>query len=637
MPGSGGAESPFGVWPWHFRPACHDGRMNRAERFVTELRDRAQDGDVLGLLSEDAEGFGAALDQAPEALHAALTCASSADFGPPVMVHDDCFASAACDGDGYPIVASPRLSEWFSDYDPFGAAVRDLDRTRPRVSLLADDKHGRPVALVAGTLSIAERWPLHADVRAALDSGKAKYAIAAFHPGELSLSRAARAYALTEAEALLVGALARQGDLQRAAAERGIAYETARKFVASAMRKTGSNRQTELIRRTLSVAAGDIPDAQSLSAVARDLFSLSERQADLATLVAHGATRERAAEVLGVSAHVAKADLKAVFQACGVGSAVELARIMAEINALKGLASACDVVVSSAGRDGEPLRFIPRRWSEGQIALADHGPEERWPLLLFHSNVSGRHMPAAFITALQQDGFRPIAIDRAGYGLTDPVPGDPVAAGVSDVIDVLDALGLPTAAVLARCTTASLVACAAAQTGRVTGGVLLWPDPPPRSDRLANRMSHIGRRIYRQFPHMAAAFARMVCNRTSVAKMEATWRKACEGIAVDQAILDDPVGLADIIRGSHQAIHGRLGFVNEALALGDGPRPARIDNAARWTAMFGEGYERFDVPDAMAFWGQALPGGTITCVERGVHFLHMTNQAEVRDALRRAV
>jgi pimeloyl-ACP methyl ester carboxylesterase len=289
-----------------------------------------------------------------------------------------------------------------------------------------------------------------------------------------------------------------------------------------------------------------------------------------------------------------------------------------------------------AGRDGEPLRFIPRRWAEGQIALADHGPDDGTPLLLFHSNVSGRHMPASFIAALQSDGFRPMAIDRAGYGLTDPVDGDPVSAGVKDVIDALDALGIPTATVLARCTTASLVACAAAQTGRVTGGVLLWPDPPPRVDRLANRMSHMGRRIYREFPRMGAAFAKMICNRTSADKMEATWRKACEGIAVDLAIMDDDQGRADIIRGSHQAIHGRLGFVNEALALGDGPQPIRVEDATRWTAMFGEGYERFDVPDAMAFWGDVIPGGTVQCVERGVHFLHMTNTAEVREALRRA-
>ena len=610
--------------------------MNAATQFLDQFRKADAAGAPLSAFVDDPDGWGAALANEPDALNHAFAAALGKGHGVPVTLNEDGFASAACDRHGGLVVAGPRFVDWFAGIDPLMAAVRDIGPGRPRVSLFADDRTGRPVALAAGTEAVSRHWPIDARVRAALANGTASHAVIAFRPGERSWDQAALAFRLTAAEAALVAALGKHGDLQRAAAERGIAYETARKFVASAMRKTGAKRQTELLRHTLTVAAGDVGDSEELVRLIRDLFGLSERQARLAILVARGATREESAAAIGISEHRAKSDLKAVFVSCGVASAVDLSRIVAEINALEGLATACEVTIVPRGHHGEPLRLVPRTWAQGRIAVADHGPVSGAPVLIFHSNVSGRHHPRSFIAALHRAGYRPIAIERAGYGLTDFVSGDLVEGAVRDVHDVLDALDIDSAPVIARCNTASVVACAAEAYGRVTGGVLLWPEAPRPEGRAETRMTDRARAVFERYPAIAQAFARLVSRRLTAAAAESMWRRASQGIDVDLALLGDERECADIVRGAQQAALGVQGFLGEALALGTGPRPRTIADASRWTAMYGSGYEKTDVSEASAYWQTKLPGGTIAHVHHGAHFMHATHTSAVIEALDRA-
>jgi DNA-binding CsgD family transcriptional regulator/pimeloyl-ACP methyl ester carboxylesterase len=611
--------------------------MSLAESFLARFRSAAQADGPIGLLAEDPDGWAAAMNERPDDLHAAFEGALDKGHGPLVSLNRDCFATAACDEDGVIIAADPGFQSWFTEIDPFESVVRGLGPDEPRVSLLADDKQGRPVAIVAGNRAVARNWPLSDVVREALNSGKAQNAVAAFRSGELSWDRTAQAYGLTQAESGLVYALARLGDLQRAAAERGIAYETARKFVASALRKTGAKRQTELVRIALTLTAGEIPDAQNLESVMRDLFVMSDRQAQLSIIIAQGMTRERAAEILKLSENSVKADLKAVFQACGVENAVDLARLVAEINALKGLASACDVMITASGHEGEPLRLLPRTWGPGRLAIADHGPASGIPVLVMHSTVSGRHHPARFIQRLKREGYRPITMDRAGFGLSDRAEGDPVEAAIKDIADVLDALGLPDILAIARCTCAAAIAVTAGSRGLISGGILVWPDAPlPAGAPERRRMTDRAAQIFARFPHMAEVFVNVLARRTSVAVIEKNWRKAAEGVPSDLALLDDDTARAEIVRSARQAIQGLSGFLAEALANAKGYQLDEVQNSHRWTALFGSGFESYDVSDAVAFWGKAMPQGTIRVVEDGVHFLHVTHVDEVIAALRRA-
>jgi DNA-binding CsgD family transcriptional regulator len=607
--------------------------MDSARRFLDRFRNADAAGSPLSAFVDDPDGLGAVLAREPEALGEALSAATAEGQGPPVILNDDCFVSAACDRHGTVVVSGARFEAWFDGIDPFGAVVRNMHGERPNVSLLADDRNGRPVALAAGSLAVSRHWPLDEAVRTALTTRRADYALVAFRPGRTAWLHAAQAYGLTDAETGLVAALARHGDLQRAASERGVAYETARKFVAAAMRKTGSARQTELIRKTLMLAAGDVPDSARLATQVRDLFGLTARQADLAVLVAAGATRDNAAKILGISEHRAKSDLKIVFQSCGVTNAVDLARIIAEIDALMGLASACDVTITTVG---EPVKLVSRRWAPGKIAVADHGPPTAKPVLIFHSSVSGRHHSRSFISALRNAGYRPIVIERAGFGLSAAAPGDPVSAGAADVRDVVDSLTLDAPLVVARCNLASHIAASAAAEGLIAGGVLVGAEAPScnRADR--TRMTDRGRAIFARYPALAEALVKVLARRTNAASIEKLWRKAAEGDAIDLAILDQPDELADIVHGAKQASVGVTGFLNEALALGRDPVPANVVNAARFTLLWGTGHARYDIEDAIAFWSGAMPAAHIDVVDDGVHFLHVTHVDHVIAALDRA-
>ncbi len=610
--------------------------MSIAAAFLDRFRNAERAGNPVKAFADDPAGFRAALSDMPIELGELIDQSVKPEHGASALVNEDCFASAACDHNGSLIVGDERFNQWFDDIDPFIAIVRNISADQPKVSLFADDRSGRPVALAAGSVAVSRNWPLSTTVRAALAGGHARYAITAFRPGELSWTYAARAYGLTEAESMLVAALARTGDLKLAAIERGIAYETARKYVAAAMRKTRTSRQTALIRETLMVAAGDLPDTENLAVIARDLFGLTPRQADLAVMIGHGATRERAASIIGISDHGAKAELKVIFQACSVKSAVDLARVMAEVNALKGLSSACDVIIHSHGVDEETLRFVQRSWAAGRIAVSDHGPIGGKPVVILHSNVSGRHHPRSFIAALRAAGFRPIAFDRAGYGLTTPQGGDPIAAGVNDLVDVLDALGLEKVALLARCNTASAVAASAHTTGRISGAVLLWPEATPGTVRRQSRMNDATRALFLNFPSLTDGFAKLICRRTSAAMIEKSWRKSIY-MPLDLALIDDPRERQDLIRGTQQAIYGVRGFVSELLAHGSGVVPAKIADAQSWTLIYSPGNEAEDLDNAVAQWGAKLTGATIAHCADGGHFMHVTHSAVVIAALERAV
>ncbi len=107
----------------------------------------------------------------------------------------------------------------------------------------------RPVSVVAVPLSRTK--PLFSDPSLAL-------AVFLGEPGDplpLDCDRLQQAYGLTRSEARLVAQLAREQDLIAAAHRVGVSPATARTYLKSVFRKTGTGGQTELIGRLLSDAA----------------------------------------------------------------------------------------------------------------------------------------------------------------------------------------------------------------------------------------------------------------------------------------------------------------------------------------------------------------------------------------------
>lgn len=610
--------------------------MSRAARFLERFRNIERSASPLSLFADDAEGFAAAVEEDPVGLGEALEVAARRIEGSTADVVAGSFASAACDADGRIVVAETSFRNWLGIDDEVQAAVRPPSRGEPHLVLVIKDRSGRPAAIASGDRAAAARWPLDDAVREALEAGRAAFAVLAFRPDAAGWSRAARAHGLTPAESRLVAALATSGDLQEAAAQVGIAYETARKLLASAMDRTGSARQTDLVRTVMRLAAGDLRTPGNVDRLFAELFALTLRQAQVARILAGGVTRSQAARAMGISEHAVKADLKHVYVACGVASAVDLARIVAEVDALAGLSTACDIVIDH-GTEPDHLRIVPRQWAPGHIAVVDHGPRGGAPVVILHSTTMGRAISARFVAALQAAGLRPIIFDRAGFGLTDFIEGDPFRTFARDAEAVLDALDCPTAILLSRAMAMSAVTAAALLPERFTGGVLLNPEPPAALDRKLRGMMGAARTIFYRQPWLAERVARLLSQRTDSESIAKLMRESVAGSEVDLRVLEDPEELAIAVRSGRQCALGMRGFLNELTWHASGNVAAPLVSGLRWSILHGECDPLFDFSDGEPYWRETLPGVRAECVSGGGRYLHLTHPTHIADACARLV
>ncbi len=117
--------------------------IDRAAVFLDRFRRADRDDSLLDALADDFDGLGAAIETAPAALLEAAV-AAAAVAGPPIDVHPDSFASAACDREGRVIVADRRFHTWLGGVDPLASVVRNVGADRPNVSAIADDRTGCP-------------------------------------------------------------------------------------------------------------------------------------------------------------------------------------------------------------------------------------------------------------------------------------------------------------------------------------------------------------------------------------------------------------------------------------------------------------------------------------------------------------
>ncbi len=606
----------------------------RAAAFLKRLEQRDHAQSPLHWFVDDYDGAINALADLPDEFSATVAQVADQATGGVVDLTPGSFASAACDAHGKLLAADQNFWAWLQGPDPLSAVVRNISPDRPHVAMVADDATGRPIAIAAGSRATAANWPLDSAIRALLENGGAAYAAIAFRPDQGAWRRAATAFGFTSAEARLVAALATTGDLKRASNSLGIAYDTARKLVASAMEKTSSPRQADLVRKVLGVAAGDMTAPSDVTRLFADLFGLTLTQARLARGIALGATRNQAAAAIPVSTHRAKADLRAAYAVCGVANAVELARIVAEVDVLAGLALACDVELNLGVATHEPLRLIRRRWADGRIAVADHGPTRGQPLIIFHTMTMGRSISRRFIKHLQTAGFRPILFERAGFGLSDAVEGEPYITATRDLIDVLDTLGITQATLLSRGGNTAVINAAATLPNRIVGGVLLGAGPPVSRDRQRKGMLGLGKSILFDNPHLLESFSKLMFRQTSSSAIRRMMLESVKGSASDMAALADEQEMATIVRATRQCALGVKGFAREIVADVHNTRPPTLIDADKWTVITGAQDQLFQFnEEAETYWRTILPNAQFVTVPDGGRFLHLTHPEAIISAL----
>lgn len=118
-----------------------------------------------------------------------------------------------------------------------------------------------------------------------------------------------------------------------------------------------------------------------------------------------------------------------------------------------------------------------------RVTFLDRGPRDGRPVLYLHGMPGSRLEQLLFTdAALAHAGLRMISVDRPGWGLTDPLPGDRVARG-QDVPAVADHLGIGRFAVVAVSSGGSYaVALAATAVDRVSRLLLVSAQMPYDDD-----------------------------------------------------------------------------------------------------------------------------------------------------------
>lgn len=452
------------------------------------------------------------------------------------------------------------------------------------------------------------------------------------------LRDACLAYGLTGLQTRVALETIRTGAIKEAATNLGVSYQTAREALAEAMKRVGAARLPGLVTRLTTLAFGVFPGRASSADVLADVWGLTERQIAIAGLLAEGVSREQIALLMGLSLALVKKELDAAYSLLQVNSSAALARKIVEARALSWLTAATAGGVGFIEDQSEPLRFALRA-DGGRIAFSDYGPASGRPVLVLHSSMTTRIVSRRLLRALHRAGYRPIAIDRPGFGLSEPLDGplahaDPFTAATDDVGRVLAHLKLRRVDVVSRGAAQFLVALAKAMPEALGAVVLVNPGPPYRySGRSIGPLGVIKDAFVRN-PSTIRVLAPFLAGQLTYRRLSRMMGQWTKGSPPDQRAVQDPEFVADFFRSVRMFTTGRYeGFLREQAAIARGVRPEPFAGTGSWQVLLGASDVLYEPEVVLAYWRELLPGAQFTVVRDGGRFLAMTHATLVVEAL----
>lgn len=541
---------------------------------------------------------------------------------------------AVLDRRGAALFANAAWRAAFTDTTPDVELLAEVVAHGGRRTALIDHGEagaGRSTALYAAA-ALARDWTLPPEALASLEDDRAAAVIVVV--GALSatqvLTDVCAAFGLTDLQTRIAIGLVRTGDVRGAAQQAGVSYQTARKVAFDAMRRVGAPRITGLIERLVRLSFGVWPEGEAGAAELIDVWGLSPRQASLAMRIAEGLTRAEAAAASGLSEATAKKELEVVFEVMGVHSAAGLARAVTEARALALITDATQGEAQLVSDRTEPLALL-RRPDGSQVAYSDYGPRSGRPVLVLHSSSNARPQPSRLVAALQAQGFRPLSLDRPGFGLTDPHPdkargrADPFGAAVEDVRLLLDHLKLDRIDIVGR--GGAQVAVAMARDAPELMGRVLLVNPDPSSASHNRRRGPMGavQEAYLRHPDLIEGLVRLIVANLSPEQSKRIILKAVEGSPLDMATFADPRNLADYARGFRMFATGRVaGYVAEQTAMGRWTSPP-LAGAGHWRVLLSRHDFLHDPARTYAVWREILPDARIEWVEDASRLLAISH------------
>lgn len=457
--------------------------------------------------------------------------------------------------------------------------------------------------------------------------------VAFFDPQVLAakMGEVAAFYGLTARQADFLESLIQLGGVRDAAAARGLGYTAARNLLADIKAKTGFATLAALVGHVLQMVSGT-PAAANDPVDRHDLFGLSDRQFAIATALSTSPDRRALAGRLGVSEAVLKAELKDIFLILGVENAGQLAR--AAIEARLSIAR-----LRPAG-EAAPAHGLPESLlaAEGgrTIAYSDFGPASGRPVFILHSTITARAPPTRLVAALRAAGFRPLAIDRPGFGATSAAAegADNNVVAANDFRRVCAALDIARADIVARGSAHAAVVLAR-EAGGLLGRVVLV-NPTPRIDFTTTDRGPLGavKRRYFKSPAMIAAMIRLLAAFATPRRMREGMLRSFRGSPPDEALIDDPVFVADYLRATRGFAEGHIsGYVSEQSAWSRGYDVAPMPGMRGWRIVQGEHFVLHDPAEALAYWRIVLPDTPISVVPEAGQMLAYSHPDHVVSAL----
>lgn len=522
------------------------------------------------------------------------------------------------------------------DLEAVAAAARSPSAIVRPVSLEQSDGRQHSALFAYASIEVARHWHIPtttADLERLPPSAVVLITTVMSLPEPLR--RSCQAFALTNLQERVVLSTIKFGSIKSAASDLGLAYSTAREALSQAFEKTGATGLTAMVSILAQTAFGVLPNSADAGGLLVDIWGLSERQATIACLIAEGHSRADAASLLGITDAVAKKEISFVFTKLHVSSAAMLSRMLAEASALSVMMDATGSSLGMLHIPVEPLRFVLRK-DGTRIALSDYGPASGKTCFIVHSSMTTRLASRHLVKALQAQGYRPIAIDRPGFGMSDPVRGaeaensDPFMLAAIDHAYVADRLKIGSASFVLRGGGRFIIALDSTRPDLVGRVVIANPDPQTEPGGIRKGPFGAFKEAYLRNPTVIKLMAHIIASSLNKERMRRMLDRALRGSPPDEEALQNEEIVEDLFRAGRMFATGKIsGYIAEQIAFTRGGRPEPVTGKKDWHILLGEHDTLHDPQQVRDYWSAILPDSPFETVAGAGRLLAMTHSSVI--------
>lgn len=434
-------------------------------------------------------------------------------------------------------------------------------------------------------------------------------------------------------------ALLRTCDVRLAARTMGISYETAREQLDSARATVGAKNLTRLVT-LIGLGIGQTgEDGEECDQLLAAAYNLSGRQVKIAATIADGATRNAVANTHNISEAVVKKELARIFEATGVSNAIALARALVELRLLAIYANLSATRHLAGEPAAEVLSVAVRRGRT--IVASDYGPASGRPVLVLHSSMTTRHVNSGLVYALQSEGYRPISIDRPGFGDTDAAPSacvgqDFLDLAARDIVDFCAARRWRQIPLVSRGAAQIVMALHHIRPDLIAAAVIMNPDPDAQSSTKETGFIATMKKNFARRPWAVGIMSRWVVKSMTFERVRDHVHRAAAGCDADARAMGEPRNIGDYYRALVDFRRGKLdGFIKEQGALATTGKPNHVRGTPHFALLIGEGDSLHDPKETLQYWRDVLPDADVSIVSGTGRFMSYSHPEIAVNALAR--